>query len=101
MIELVRGADILMMDAQYDREEYATHKGWGHACVDDVVRLALDSGVRHLYLFHHDPGHDDARLDAMLQHAQALVRAEPGATLIVRAAREGEVFSLAAKGATT
>jgi phosphoribosyl 1,2-cyclic phosphodiesterase/ActR/RegA family two-component response regulator len=101
MIELVRGADILMMDAQYDREEYRTHKGWGHGCVDDVVRLALDSGVKHLYLFHHDPAHDDARLDAMLQHAQSLVRAQPGATLVVRAAREGEAFTLAAKGATT
>jgi phosphoribosyl 1,2-cyclic phosphodiesterase/CheY-like chemotaxis protein len=100
MIELVRGADILMMDTQYDREEYESHKGWGHGCVDDVVRLALDSGVKHLYLFHHDPAHDDARIDAMLQHAQSLVRAEPGATLVVRAAREGEVFTLAAKGAT-
>jgi phosphoribosyl 1,2-cyclic phosphodiesterase/CheY-like chemotaxis protein len=101
MIELVRHADILMMDAQYDREEYATHKGWGHGCVDDVVRLALDCGVKHLYLFHHDPSHDDARMDAMLQHAQALVKAQPGATLVVRVAREGETFTLAAKGATT
>jgi hypothetical protein len=37
----------------------------------------------------------------MLQHAQTLVRAQPGATLVVRAAREGEAFTLAAKGATT
>lgn len=99
MIELVTGADILMMDAQYDREEYKTHKGWGHGCVDDVVRLALDAKVKHLYLFHHDPAHDDARVDALLEHARALVAAEPGATLIVRAAREGEAFTLEAKGA--
>jgi phosphoribosyl 1,2-cyclic phosphodiesterase/CheY-like chemotaxis protein len=97
MIELVKGADILVMDAQYDREEYETHKGWGHGCVDDVVRLALDSGVKHLYLFHHDPAHDDARIDALLQHAQGLVQAE----LIVRAAREGEAFTFGAKGAVS
>ncbi|HEV7405694.1 MAG TPA: response regulator [Chthoniobacteraceae bacterium] len=101
MIELVKGADILMMDAQYDREEYQAHKGWGHGCVDDVVGLALDAGVKHLYLFHHDPAHDDARIDALLQHAQALVAARPGATLVVRAAREGEAFTFQAKGAST
>lgn len=101
MIELVKGADILMMDSQYDRAEYQTHKGWGHGCVDDVVRLALDAKVKHLYLFHHDPSHDDTQIDALLQHARSLVQAEPGATLVVRAAREGEAFTLQAKGATT
>jgi phosphoribosyl 1,2-cyclic phosphodiesterase len=99
MVDFIQGADALIMDAQYDREEYAAHKGWGHGCVDDVVRLALAARVKRLYLFHHDPAHDDERIDSMLKHAEGLVRACPGSTLIVKAAREGEELVLGAKGA--
>jgi ribonuclease BN (tRNA processing enzyme) len=59
--------------------------------VDEVVRLALLSGVKRLYLFHHDPGHDDARIDAMLAHARKLAMGGP---LEVFAATEGEVVTL-------
>ena len=63
MIEFIRDADVLILYSQYDREEYQKHVGWGHGCVDDSVALALESGVRHLYLFHHDPDHQDQTLD--------------------------------------
>jgi CheY-like chemotaxis protein/ribonuclease BN (tRNA processing enzyme) len=41
-------ADVLIMDSQYDPTEYQAHIGWGHACVDDVVSLALGASVRRL-----------------------------------------------------
>src|SRR4051794_4960825 len=41
MVAFLRGVDVLIMDAQYDREEYKQHVGWGHACIDDVVALAI------------------------------------------------------------
>jgi len=88
--ELIAGADVLMLDSQYTAEEYPSKKGWGHGCLDDVVRVARDAGVKRLFLFHHDPSHDDAFLDRMLDYARKLA----GPELIVDAAKEGEVVLL-------
>ena len=58
------------MDTQYDTEEYQQHTGWGHGCLDDVVALAIEAEVKKLFLFHHDPNHDDAKISQMLAHAR-------------------------------
>jgi len=94
IISFLRGVDILIMDAQYDREEYKHHQGWGHACLDDVVALALKAEVKKLFLFHHDPDHDDAKIAEMADHARKLVKAQNG-KMQVDAAREGLVVELA------
>lgn len=93
MIAFLRGTDVLIMDTQYDRDEYQQHVGWGHGCLDDVVALAVAAEVKQLFLFHHDPNHDDAKIAQMLEHARALV-AHNG-TLQVEAAREGQTVELA------
>jgi phosphoribosyl 1,2-cyclic phosphodiesterase len=92
-MDFIRGAEVLIMDAQYDAAEYQTRAGWGHGCVDDVVALALNADVKRLYLFHHDPGHDDAKLDGMAAWAREFVAAL-GGTLKVEAAREGREVGL-------
>jgi phosphoribosyl 1,2-cyclic phosphodiesterase len=88
MIDFLRGADVLIMDTQFDTEEYQQHTGWGHGCLDDVVALAIEAKVKKLFLFHHDPNHDDAKISQMLAHARKLVAARKAA-LHVEAAREG------------
>jgi len=93
MIDFVRDADVLILDSQYDRAEYKTHTGWGHGCVDDSVKLALDAGVKHLFLFHHDPDHDDKRMDELVKHARKIVAKRKG-KLKVDAAREGMTIQL-------
>lgn len=93
MIEFIRDADVLILDSQYDRAEYKQHTGWGHGCVDDSVALALKAGVKKLVLFHHDPYHDDKRIDAFLKHARNLVKKLRG-KLKVEAAREGMTIQL-------
>jgi phosphoribosyl 1,2-cyclic phosphodiesterase/CheY-like chemotaxis protein len=90
----VNEADVLICDSQYTREEYAKHVGWGHGCVDDVVRFAIRGNVKRLYLFHYDPSHDDRFVSGMLMHARALVQ-EAGSALRVEAARESDQFTLA------
>ncbi|HEX4083582.1 MAG TPA: MBL fold metallo-hydrolase [Chthoniobacteraceae bacterium] len=91
LVDFIAGADVLIIDSQYDCDEYEAHIGWGHGCVDDVVRIAEDGHAKRLYLFHHDPGHDDARVDAMLAHARNLAKGTP---LQVFAATEGETITL-------
>jgi len=95
MIEFLRGTDALILDAQYDCEEYENHVGWGHGCVDDAVNTAIRAEARRLFLFHHDPDHDDARVEQMVTHGRKLVAGQ-NAALIVEAAREGAVVELAA-----
>ena len=94
MIEFLRGADVLIMDTQYDSQEYAQHIGWGHGCVDDVVELALRAQIKRLFLFHHDPEHDDAKISHMVADARKLVAAGKG-KLQVEAACEGATVELA------
>ena len=93
IVEFVRDAEVVIMDAQYDCEEYARHVGWGHGCVDDVVALALAARVKRLVLFHHDPEHDDDRVARLLVRAREQVAAQGGG-MEVEAAREGLEITL-------
>jgi len=96
MIDFIGDADLLILDSQYDSKEYQRHRGWGHGCVDDSVMLALQSRVKQLSLFHHDPDHNDKRIDGLVRHARQLV-AKRRATLQVDAAREGMTIKLPAR----
>lgn len=88
LIKFIENADVVIMDSQYDADEYKSHIGWGHGCVDDVVALAVVAKVKKLFLFHHDPDHDDAFVRGMEEWAQELVTIHGGTTEVV-AAREG------------
>src|SRR6266480_1245015 len=79
MTDFLHGVDVLIMDSQYDASEYKEHVGWGHGCLDEVVALALRAEVKRLFLFHHDPNHDDAKISQMVDHARRLVTGAKGA----------------------
>ena len=93
LAEFIRGVDLLIMDTQYDRARYPEHAGWGHGCLDDVVALAAGADVKQLCLFHHDPDHSDAKIDAMLTYARQLARRQDGRMKVV-AAQENSVLSV-------
>lgn len=95
MIEFIRDAEALILDAQYDAAEYPAHAGWGHGSVESAVDLALAARVHTLFLFHHDPEHDDETIDRMVAAARERV-ARQGGRLAVEAAREGLKVELAA-----
>lgn len=69
MVEWCRDADLLVHDAQYSAEEYRSKIGWGHSSIEDVLTLADEAGVKQLALFHHDPGHTDDDIDALVEAA--------------------------------
>jgi phosphoribosyl 1,2-cyclic phosphodiesterase len=83
VLEMVQGAEVLIHDAQYTREEVAEGKRrWGHSAWEDVIDLALESQVKRLFLFHHDPDATDEQLNGRQFLAQQLF---PNTTV----AREG------------
>lgn len=86
LLELARGADVLVYDAQYLPLEYETEKvGWGHSTWREAVTLAKEAGVGRLILTSHDPSRSDDEVDAIADRA----RAEFAAT---EAAYEGMTF---------
>ncbi len=95
MIDFVRDADLLILDTQYDTDEYRKHVGWGHGCLRDSVTLAMQAKVNRLILFHHDPDHSDTKLDELVRAGRRLV-SEAGGNLQVDAAVEGAVITLGA-----
>ena len=72
VLELCRGADVLLHDAQYSEEEFAAKPDWGHSTVAYALRVAAESGVRRLFLFHHDPSHSDRDVGLLLRRARRL-----------------------------
>jgi phosphoribosyl 1,2-cyclic phosphodiesterase/ActR/RegA family two-component response regulator len=88
VVEFIRGSEVLILDAQYNADEYLTHLGWGHSCAEDSVAFALKAGVKRLFLFHHDPDHNDEEVSRMVSRAREMV-ARRGSSMLVEAAREG------------
>jgi phosphoribosyl 1,2-cyclic phosphodiesterase len=89
---LAAGADVVFHDAQYSEEEYPSRVGWGHSSVADAVAFARAVDARRLVLFHHDPGHDDARLEELEARARAVAGTNGVAAPAL--AREGMVLEL-------
>jgi phosphoribosyl 1,2-cyclic phosphodiesterase len=62
LVELARGADLLIHDAQYTDAEYPARRGWGHSTWEQAVEVATCAGAGRVALFHHDPGRTDPEL---------------------------------------
>ena len=92
LVELARGADLLVHDAQYTTAEYLgqggpSRVGWGHSTIDEAVEVAARAEVARLALFHHDPSRTDDGVAVLEAYARAQ---HPGAF----AAREGPSLAL-------
>jgi phosphoribosyl 1,2-cyclic phosphodiesterase len=94
LVNLARGAEILVYDAQYTPEEYAgtagtggSKKGWGHSTFEEGAKIARAAGARRLVLFHHDPVQSDAAVREKERRARAVfpntVAAHEGMTIDV------------------
>jgi diguanylate cyclase (GGDEF)-like protein len=96
-VDFLKGADLIIHDAQYSEEEYRTKLGWGHSTIDYATDVAIAARARKLALFHHDPVHDDEMILSFEQHAR--LRAEAaGSSLQVFAAAEGMAMKLSEAG---
>jgi phosphoribosyl 1,2-cyclic phosphodiesterase len=92
-VGFLRGADLLVHDAQYLEEEYPAKVGWGHSTVEYAVDVAVAAGVGSLALFHHDPLRTDDDVDALVERARARARSV-GFGGEVFAAAEGRTLTL-------
>jgi phosphoribosyl 1,2-cyclic phosphodiesterase len=74
IFDFVRNADLLIHDATYTPEEYVNRVGWGHSHYLFTLRVAAEGNVKRLMLFHHDPSHDDEKIDDILKTCKKEIR---------------------------
>lgn len=88
LLKVARGADLLIVDGQYDDAQYRAHLGSGHSSCLTATDLAIQADVKNLALFHHDPDDRDSDVEAKVKLCLARA-AKLGADLPIFAAREG------------
>ncbi|MGD1849218.1 MAG: MBL fold metallo-hydrolase [Cyanophyceae cyanobacterium] len=98
ILEIARGADVLIYDATYTCDAYEEKVdcggGWNYAGWQEGVKIAEAAEVDKLIIFHHEPAHTDGFLDDV---SRKLLQELPGGIV----AMEGmvvEVFSSSLKG---
>jgi ribonuclease BN (tRNA processing enzyme)/DNA-binding response OmpR family regulator len=93
-VDFVRGADLLIHDAQYTADEYPQKVGWGHSTPDYAIRVCAEAGAKKLVLTHHDPRRDDAAVDRLIESARARAQGIAPALEVIAAA-EGLTIDIA------
>jgi len=81
VIELAKGADVLIHDAQYVNGDFK--KGWGHSTAESAVDVAVRAGAKKLVLYHHDPERTDDALDKIALDLQRLAKQKGAVEVIV------------------
>jgi ribonuclease BN (tRNA processing enzyme) len=108
IVEWSKDADAMYYDAQYTPEEYdpsafdlpgMSKKTWGHSTYEVGIDIALEAGVKRLFLGHHDIRHSDDTMDAITKRAQDYLdeKFSEGDYLVkpsVQFAKEGEEIDL-------
>ncbi len=76
LIQFAKSADVLIHDAQYLSDEYSdpdfSKRGFGHSTLEMACEVANKAEVKKLILYHHDPSHDDIKMDEIEAQAKEL-----------------------------
>ena len=87
-------ADLIVVDSQYTIGEAIEKYNWGHNSFSMAVDFAANWGIKHLVLFHHDPGYDDKVLFNILQSANLYIERMKIKGLSISLAIEGMEITL-------
>lgn len=102
LVKHATGADLLYRDGQYLRVEYdglmgiggsgaIPRAGWGHSCMEDVIAMAGECGVRLTLIGHHDPNRDWSERNWL---DESMLRRTAGSPHRVEFARAETVYDL-------
>jgi phosphoribosyl 1,2-cyclic phosphodiesterase len=72
ILALADQADAMIYDSAYTEEEYEKFKGWGHSTWQEALKIADAANVKNTFLFHHDPSHNDDKMDEIAREAAAI-----------------------------
>jgi phosphoribosyl 1,2-cyclic phosphodiesterase len=74
VFDFAKDADILIHDCTYTPEEYVDKVGWGHSHYLFTLKVAAEANAKHLVLFHHEPNHNDEKIDDILDKAKKEIK---------------------------
>ncbi len=93
LLAFLQGADLVVYDTMYDRDEYLERMDWGHSYPEYAASLCEAAGVGRLALFHHSPDATDDQLDAREVRLRDWAEGE-GLSVAILGAREGLTLHL-------
>lgn len=88
-IRFISGVDVLIFDSAYTEDEYGRRVGWGHSTHEKACRIAELSGVKTLFLTHHQTDRSDDELDLIYKE---VLEKFGGKGYDIKMAVEGEEF---------
>jgi phosphoribosyl 1,2-cyclic phosphodiesterase len=92
--EFAADCDLLVHDAEYDHEQYATRRGWGHTLYTEALDLAVACGAGSFGLYHHNQDRTDEALDGLVAECRERIAASAHPGMDCFAAAQGQVIEL-------
>jgi phosphoribosyl 1,2-cyclic phosphodiesterase/ActR/RegA family two-component response regulator len=92
LINFIKDADVVVIDATYTDEEYLKKIGWGHSSVSRVIDVADRAKVKLLCLYHHDPDQFDKDIASKLKQAKTLLKRRKSKTRCIASAESTEIL---------
>ena len=89
VLDLYRGADLLIHDATFTPADQATRLERGNSSYVDAAAAAAAAGVRHLVLFHYDQDYSDDKVDRVTAACRDELDRRGGRSVSLTAAAEG------------
>ncbi|WP_428262759.1 MBL fold metallo-hydrolase [Haliangium sp.] len=94
MLDLYRGADLLLHDATYTIEDQATRRNRGFSSYAEAALAAVSAEVKHLIMFHYDQDYSDDDVDRLAASCRQELDRLGGGSIALTAAAEGESLEL-------
>jgi len=76
-VEFMRGADLVIFDAQYTLSESFRRTDWGHSSSVIGVDMAVRANVKRLALFHFEHTYSDRRIQELLDSTLNYIASDP------------------------
>jgi ribonuclease BN (tRNA processing enzyme) len=64
--------DLLVMDGQFTRANYESHRGWGHSTIEEIAEISGRLEIENTLITHHSPESDDRRLEELEKDLEIL-----------------------------
>ena len=94
VLDLYRGADVLIHDCTYTPEDRAERMARGFSSIAEAAAAACAAKVKHLVMFHYDQDYSDDMVDALTERTRRLLDEGGGKDIVLTAAREGSTLPI-------
>ena len=94
ILDLYRGADLLLHDCTYTPEDQATRRNRGFSAYTEAAAAAVAAGAKHLVMFHYDQDYTDDMVDRLTERCRAELDRIGGKSIALTAAAEGMSLDL-------